>query len=75
MKGVGNQGERVGRVAENQFRDDERRIERRADGKGRAKTIRRVAVTSVIVPVPGPVPVIVRMRVIVMMVIVRHCKK
>ena len=48
MDGIRNQRQRVRGVAENQFRDDERGIERDADGKRAAEIVRRVAVTGMV---------------------------
>ncbi len=66
VNGVRNQRQRVGGVAEDQFRNDERGIERGADGERPAETIRRVAVAGVTMGMIMPVGMIV------MSVIVRH---
>ena len=66
MDGVRNQRQRVGGVAENQFRNDERGIERGADGEGSAEIIGRMAVAG------GTMGMIIPVGVIVMRVIVRH---
>ena len=48
VNGVRNQRQRVGGIAEDQFGDDEAGIERGADGKRPAETVRRMAVAGMI---------------------------
>ena len=66
MNGVRNQGQRVGGVAEDQLRNDERRIERGANGERPAEIVGRMAVAGVTMGMIMPVGMIV------MRVIVRH---
>ena len=68
MNGVRNQRQRVGGVAEDQLRNDERRIERGADGERPAEIVRRMAVAGV------TMRMIMRVGMVVVMVvvIVRH---
>ena len=66
MNGVRNQRQRVGGIAEDQLGNDERGIERGADGERPAEIVRRVAVAGV------TMGMIMRVGVIVMRVIVRH---
>ena len=67
MNGVRNQRQRIGGVAEDQFRNDEGGIERGADGERPAEIIRRMAVTGVTMGM-----MIMPVGMIVMRVIVRH---
>ena len=66
VNGVGNQRERIGRIAEDQFGDDKRSIERGADGESPAEIVRRMAVAGM------TMGMIMAVGVIVMRVIVRH---
>ena len=66
MDGIRNQGQRVGGVAEDQFGNDERGIERGADGERPAETVRRMAVAGVIMRMT------MRVGMTVLVVIVRH---
>ena len=68
VNGVRDQRQRVGGIAEDQLGDDEGGIERGADRKGRAETIRRMAVPGMAVGVAMRVGMIV----MVVVVIVRH---
>src|SRR6185436_10911518 len=58
--------QRIGRISEDQFRNDERRIERGANGERPAETIRRMAVAGV------TMGMIMRVGMGVVVVIVRH---
>ena len=69
VNGVRNQGQRVGGIAEDQLGNDERGIERGADGERPAEIVRRVAVAGV------TMGMIMRVGVIVMSVIVRHADR
>ncbi len=51
MRGVGDQRQRVRRVAEPQFSGNDQCIERDADGKREAEIIRRMAMPGMIVRV------------------------
>ncbi len=61
MNGVRDQRQRIGGIAKNQLGNDERRVERSADRKRRAKTVRRVAVPGMTVGVTMRVGMIVQM--------------
>ena len=69
MKGIRNQGQRIGRVAEDQFGNDEGGIERGADGEGPTEIVRRMAVPGVIMRMT------MRMGMTMLVVIVRHCDR
>lgn len=66
VQGIRNQRQRIGGVAEDQFRDDERGIERSADGERAAEIVRRVTVAGM------TMGMIMRVGVIGVSVMVRH---